>query len=80
MIYARRGRQGCASAVYDRRSDSNMNKALSPWIWAVSRDVSKPDDLHAMLNHFQCPKSRPLSRNRHFEEACAKRQGHLLHM
>ena len=46
----------CASAVYDRLSDSNMNKALSPWIWAVSRDVSKPDMISmpcSEISHFQ---------------------------
>jgi hypothetical protein len=32
MIYAQRGRQGANRAVYDGRSDSSMNKALSPWI------------------------------------------------
>jgi uncharacterized protein (DUF3084 family) len=37
----REGRSRSAK-VYDGRSESSMNKALSPWIWAVSRDVSKP--------------------------------------
>jgi hypothetical protein len=43
-------------AVYNGRSDSSMNKALSPWIWAVSRDVSKPNMTSrpcSEISHFQ---------------------------